>query len=154
MNRNPEFKITAEADIPRAMEWANNLIRRGLKGGPVMLRTGRESRSIEQNNRLWPSLNDVARQIDWPRGTGLMRSKDDWKVIFMSAFNNEVNVIQGMNGELINLSLSTSSLPKRDFADLITFIQIKGDEWGVKWSDPALKLFDEYVEARRAAHAV
>jgi phage-related protein len=79
-----------------------------------------------------------------------MREPGEWKMIFMSAYRQETNVVAGINGELINLSLSTSELTKQEFSELLEFIQAQGAEWGVQWSDPALKVFESYREAQAA----
>lgn len=151
MSRAPEFKFADTGQWQNLQQWLRGQLRDKLPGGAVYVRLGRENRRQIQNDKLWPTLRDISRQCDWPRGTGRMWSEEDWKVIFLSALSREVKVVPGLSGEFVSIGLSSSTLPVSEFADLITFIQIKGDEWAVKWSDPALKLFDEYREAQEAS---
>ena len=69
----------------------------------------------------------------------------------MSAYKGETNVVPGINGEVVNLGLSTSGLNKAEFSELIEYIYALGAGWGIKWSDPALSIFDEYREAKSDA---
>ena len=108
-----------------------------------------ETRTQEQNRLMWPILTDVSNQVEWPTGSKILRSPEDWKTIFMSALNtDQTNLVLGLNSEVINLNLKTSNLSKARFSELIEFIYAEGTERGTRWTDPAINAYEEITEAR------
>lgn len=96
-----------------------------------------DTRTAEQNAKLWPMLNDIAKQIPWH---GLTLSADDWKLIMLDALSKEMRIVPNVNGDgFINLGRSSSRLSKAEFSDLIELIYAFGAGRGVVWSDPAEK---------------
>ena len=150
MKHQLAFNFTDAWQWPDLQLWLKHYLGNAINGGPMEVRLSRPNRTNAQNRRLWPVLRDIAKQIPWPRTTQIMREPEEWKMIFMSAYRQETNVVAGINGEFINLSLSTSELTKQEFSELLEFIQAQGAEWGVQWSDPALKVFESYREAQAA----
>lgn len=148
MKRDLAFKFTSAADWTNLIKWLRHYLTIGLqRRGELEISIAPPSRNKEQNRRLWPTLRDIAQQIDWPRGTGQILKEEDWKLIFVSAWRQETNFVPGLNGEFLNLSLSSSELSKTEFSELLALIEAQGSEWGVRWSDPALKVFETYREA-------
>ena len=101
---------------------------------------GPETRSQEQNRKLWPMLTDMAEQGSL---NGVRYSKEDWKVFFVSGLKKEVPVV-GLNGEPVNLSMKTSTMTRKEFSNLIEYIYSEGTQMGVIFSDPALATYEEY----------
>lgn len=97
-------------------------------------------RTTEQNSRLWAMLTDVARQVEWPAGSKMKLSADDWKLIFMAALNQEMRLVPNisMTG-YVNLGSSSSKLTKAEFGDLMTLIEEFGARHEVQFRDPADK---------------
>lgn len=154
MSKTPEFKFADTKQWPNLQQWLKRQLQDKLPGGPVYVRLGRENRTALQNAKMWPALRDISQQVN-VRGEPLKEhdqplTETEWKQVFMVDVRDEVKFVQTPGGNLLNLNLSTRELNKSEFADLITYIQIKGDEWGVQWSDPSLALFDEYREAQEA----
>ena len=93
-------------------------------------------RTIEQNKKMWPLLEEVAAQTTL---NGIQYDAEDWKLIFMSALSRsmklEMKIIRGIYGEPINLGRSTSKLEKEHFSDLIELILCFGAENGVVFKD-------------------
>ena len=141
-------KITSLEQGQSLIQWIRDNVKKGLQGGPVLVTLGRESRTKEQNRKMWPLLTDLSKQHEW---FNQLREPEEWKVLVMSAYKGETNVVPGINGEVVNLGLSTSGLNKAEFSELIEFIYALGSGWGIKWSDPALAIFDEYREAKSNA---
>ena len=54
------------------------------------------------------------------------------------------NMVIGINGEVVNLNYSTSELNRDQFSEFIELIYSQGTEWGIVWSDPALKAYEEW----------
>lgn len=95
-------------------------------------------RSVPQNSRLWALLTDVARQAEWPVGSGIKRSTEAWKDIFTAALlsaQNNLDVVPGINGGFVLLGMHTSSMDKAEFGDLMTLIEAWGAEHGIVFSD-------------------
>lgn len=138
-------EIRDEQDIRFALAWAEQFIRKGLKGGPVLLSLGRPRRSLDQNAKLWPMLTDVSRQcklvVD---GEPVKASPEDWKDVFTAALRRHQRVAKGIDGGLVFLGMRTSRMSKREFSDLIELIYAYGAEHGVEWSEPAQRTFSEH----------
>jgi hypothetical protein len=90
-------------------------------------------RNLDQNARMWAMLADVSEQVDW---YGSKLAPEDWKHIFSSSLR-KLEVVPNLDGTgFVALGLSTSSMSKREMADLITLMAAFGDERGVVWSEP------------------
>jgi hypothetical protein len=137
----PTKTISKPEDIQPALQWAFSLISKGLVAGAVVISLGRESRSIDQNSRLWATLKDVSDQVNW---YGQMLSPDDWKHVFSAALEKQ-KLVPGIDGGFVMCGISTSKMSKQKFSDLLEIINAFGAEQGVKWSDPALEAFAEYI---------
>ncbi|MBD8906853.1 recombination protein NinB [Methylorubrum zatmanii] len=120
----------------RAIRWI-------LKAPEGMLVEFREdTRSLDQNAKLWPMLDDVARQVEW---YGQRLTSDEWKDVFTASLRKS-RVVPGLDaGTFVVLGLHTSKLKKAEFSDLIELIYAFGAERDVVWSEPAPR------DERRAA---
>jgi hypothetical protein len=117
------------------------MITKGLEAGAVVLTLGRDGRSIDQNSRLWATLKDVSDQVNW---YGQMLSPEDWKHVFSAALEKQ-KLVPGIDGGFVMCGISTSKMSKQKFSDLLEIINAFGAEQGVKWSDPSLEAFAEYM---------
>jgi hypothetical protein len=133
-------------DMPRLWSWLSHWLSKGLEGGkPVSVTLKHESRSDRQNKQLWACLGDFAKQADYPSGSGLMRTAEQWKIIFISAYKYDpCNILIGLNNELVNIGYSSKALPKEQFSELIEFIFAEGASRGVKFGDPAMAVYEEW----------
>ena len=128
------------------LKWIQDNLFNGLRGGPVRVVLGRDDdRTKEQNDKLWPMCRDVSKQVDW---YGEKRGEEDWKNMFSAAWKQQ-DVVPGINGGFVVLPVSTKKIKKPDFSDLIEIIYAFGAEHSVMWSDPALKVFEDYREAEQ-----
>lgn len=93
-------------------------------------------RSIEQNDRMWAMLTDIATQktLSERRWTA-----DQWKVVFLTALGRETQFIPDLEGKFIPYGQSSSALSKHEMSNLIDFMLAWGAENGVIWSDPSQK---------------
>lgn len=145
MSRELTYQIATLRDLGGVIQMAARMAGRGLEAGPVelVLRRPKNQRSLDQNRRLWAVLSDVSRQVEW---YGRHLSKEAWKDIFSAALERQ-DVVPGLEGGFVMIGGRTSKMTKQRFADLLTLIDAFGAEHGVQWSDPALRVFDEYREA-------
>lgn len=151
IRREIEYTVTDANQLPFAIRWAQQKTLEALRGGTVVFRLGRESRTISQNKKLWPMLTDLSKQINWQ---GKRLTPDQWKDLVTGSFAGQ-EPMQGLNGGLVFIGKgrSTSNMRKDEFADLIEFIYSTGAELGVKWSEPALACYETYREANNMMEA-
>ena len=135
--------IKGQTEIPNACNWLSHWLAKGLEGGkPVTVKLSYETRTEAQNRHLWPLLRCFVDQKEY---SGRKFDEKGWKLIMLSAYKSEpTGVIIGINGEVVNTNLSSSDLNKHEFSELIELIYAQGSEWGIQWSDPALKTYEEW----------
>lgn len=89
-------------------------------------------RTVDQNSKLWAVLTDISRQVEW---YGQKLTPDDWKTIFTASLRKS-RVIPGLDaGTLVPLGMSTSSMSKTEFSDLIELIHAFAAQQGAVLSD-------------------
>ena len=94
-------------------------------------------RTLDQNSKLWPMLNDISKQVDWLLNGKACKLKDwQWKDIFTAALNQETNIAPGINGGFVMLGTRTSKMRKKVFCDLIELMYAFGADKSVAWTDP------------------
>lgn len=146
----PEIQITITPDNLRAaMREVWTLVCRGLRAGEVVVTLGRKKRSNDQNAKLWPMLTDISRQVDW---FGRKHSPGQWKDIITGSFES-CEFVPGIDGQMIMLGGRTSKYSKARFSELIEYIYAFGADKQVRWSEPALKAFEQYRGANEAVKA-
>lgn len=96
-----------------------------------------ETRSLDQNARMWAALTDLSKQVDWPVDGRLQKlSREDWKDILTAGLVQHQRVASGTSGGFVILGQHTRRMSKRRMGDLITLIDAFGAEHGVQWTDP------------------
>lgn len=89
------------------------------------------TRTIEQNSKLWPMLDDISKQVEWYKN---WLSREEWKDFF-SAIILKQKVVPNMEGTgFIAVGGRTSKMSKKEFIELIDLIYYFGTEHGVVWS--------------------
>lgn len=95
-----------------------------------------ETRSIQQNARLWAMLTAVSQQKEW---YGQRLSPEDWKNLFTAALKKS-RAVPGIDGGVVFLGQSTSKMTKSEMAELQTMIEAfaveNGIDLGDEWVDP------------------
>jgi hypothetical protein len=91
-------------------------------------------RNLDQNALLWVLLSAFAEQLEWPvNGRMVKLTADDWKDLLTAAYRRETQrVAMGIDGGMVMLGMRTSKLNKREFAELIEFIQSVAVDRGVE----------------------
>ena len=137
-----QFEIKDAENLTVIMNRAWQAVQKGLPAGPVVLSLGRKKRSLNQNQKLWPMLADVSRQVSW---YGETLQPEDWKHVFTAALRKQ-KAVPGIDGGFVVLGQSTSQMNKQQFSELIEVIYAFGAEQNVTWSEPALKCYESYRE--------
>jgi len=134
--------IRGATEIPRACEWVSQWLAKGLEAGkPIIIKLAYESRTQAQNRLMWPLLDCFAKQHEY---SGRMWNDKAWKMILLSGYLNDPSgIIIGLHGEVINTNLHSSDLSKAKFSEFIESIYAQGCEWGIEWSEPAIKSYNE-----------
>ena len=107
--------------------WAECIKPMLVGGHRLVLEVKPETRSSEQNRRLWAMLTDVASQVDW---YGQKLSPEDWKHIFTASLK-KTRAVPGIDGGIVVLGQSTSRMTKAEMCDLQTLIEAFAAERGV-----------------------
>jgi hypothetical protein len=90
------------------------------------------ARTLSQNDRLWALLAEVSQQVNW---YGKKLTPEDWKHVFTASLR-KLDVVPNLDGTgFVALGMSTSSMSKREFSDLMELIASFGAERGVKFSE-------------------
>jgi hypothetical protein len=110
-------------------ERAKKLIDQAPEGALVNIRP--ETRSNEQNSKMWAMLSDIARAK--PQGREL--TTDKWKALFMDAIGIPADWEPGINGGVVNVGYRSSRLTREQMSDMIEQMYAYGAENGVVWSD-------------------
>lgn len=94
-----------------------------------------ETRTLDQNSKLWPMLQDISRQVDW---YGQKLTDEEWKDVFTAALKKQ-KVVPGLDGGFVVCGQRTSTMPKREFCELIELMYAFGAERSVVWSEPVAR---------------
>lgn len=82
-----------------------------------------DGRTLDQNAKFHAMCEDVARQAMW---AGKKRTKDQWKVLFVSAHavatGRGAEVVEGLEGEFVNIRESTAAMSKARLSSLIEYV--------------------------------
>jgi hypothetical protein len=98
----------------------------------MMVQEEADRRTVEQNNKMWAMLTEFSEQVEH---YGHHWSPEDWKSILMHAFGKEMRLLPGLDGSLVPVGLSSSTLSKRNMIKFIEFIYAEGTQRGVKFAD-------------------
>ncbi len=127
--------VKGDADKARAAHWCE------IAPPGTRIEFKKAKRSVEQNDRMWAMLTDVASQLVWHDEK---LTPADWKLVFLDALrrarNEESRTVQGIDGNsFVSLGKSSSDLTKEEMSDLMEIIAMFGAAHKVVFSDPAEK---------------
>ena len=133
-------------EIRFAMKWAEGMLRDWLSTHAEALLTITEPRrTLDQNAKMWPMLEDVAQQVEWPvDGVVQKLAREDWKHILSAGLKKHQRIAAGVDGGFVILGQRTSKLSKSEFSDLIEIIYEFGSRHAVVWSEPAKQTYAKY----------
>lgn len=95
-----------------------------IAGHRLVLEVKPETRSQEQNKRLWAMLGDISRQVVW---YGQRLSPEEWKDVFTSAMKR-TKVVPGLDGGFVVCGQSTSKMTKAEMAEMQELMAAFGAE--------------------------
>lgn len=106
--------ITSAADRQRALSW--------VQQAPIntVIEFRESKRTIRQNDKMWATLSDVAAKAKYH---GRKLSPDDWKLVFMSGLEREMDIVPTLDGSgFVNLNGRSSKLTREEMSNLIEII--------------------------------
>ena len=88
--------IDGLVSIKPVLDWAYQLITKGLAGGSVeiAIRRHEEGRSSTQNAKQWAMYTDIANQLEWH---GVKMEKEDWKILLSNEWKPQ-SIIPAISG--------------------------------------------------------
>lgn len=91
------------------------------------------TRSLDQNAKLWPMLEDIRDQVPDMQAYGV----DDIKMRFLHALGAEMRFLPELEGQgMFPIGLRSSTLTVAQFSGLVELIYAFGAKHGVVWSEP------------------
>lgn len=100
-----------------------------VAGDKFTLKIEPETRSVEQNSRMWSMLADLAAQIDW---YGQKLSSEDWKHVLTACLKGQ-KTVPGIESGFVVLGYSTSKMSVKEMTDLMDLIEAFGAQQNVKF---------------------
>jgi hypothetical protein len=101
-----------------------------MAGHRMVVEVKPETRSLEQNARLWAMLTDISNQVDW---YGQRLTKEEWKDVFSAAMKR-TKVVPGLDGGFVVCGQSTSKMTRAEMSDMQQLMEAFGAERGVRFS--------------------
>ena len=102
-----------------------------MAGRRVVVTIAPETRSTDQNRKLWACLTDIAEQVDW---YGQKLSAEDWKHV-LTASQKKQRAVQGIDDGFVVLGQSTSKMTVQEMSELLELAMSFGAQQGIKFKD-------------------
>jgi hypothetical protein len=96
-------------------------------GKRLVLTLTEETRSTEQNAKMWVTLGEIANQVDW---YGQKLTAEEWKWV-LSASLKKQRAVQGIDGGFVVLGQSTSKMTIAEMSEMIELAIAFGAQQGV-----------------------
>lgn len=107
-----------------------------------------EDRTMEQNDKMWPMLEDIANQVIW---YGKTYDEEQWKDIITGSFLNAEFVPNTENTGFVAIGQRTSRMAKKVFSALIEYMYSFGASQNVKWSEKSEEVYQEFKQEEETA---
>jgi hypothetical protein len=139
--KREQFFIRGNDTLNAIMTNVYNAVKRRLDAGTVVVTLSDETRTIEQNSKLWTMLKDMSEQIVY---CGKKRTSEAWKDILTVAWKDEVELVMSLDStKVIAVGLSTSNMTKKEFSEFIEVIYVTGVDYSVNWSEKSIDIYNE-----------
>ncbi len=96
----------------------------------VVIRPYKSKRSLDQNNKMWAMLNDIAAQVIW---YGEKLTTIEWKDVITAGVKKQ-KVVPGIDGGFVIVGARTSKMSIKEMTEVIEVAGLFGDQQQVKWS--------------------
>lgn len=175
MARRPqEFIIHDTETVRPIMHRVWQMVNKGLQAGTVVVTLQRINKTREQEKKYHAMIRDISQQVSFDyaanEDTGFVTrlfgrdrkkhySVSVWKALLVEQFAREKEAmgeplthpgetVQSLDGtRVITVRPSTRDFRVKEAAQFIEYLYMQGTEMDVKWSEKALKVYEEYREA-------
>ena len=106
-----------------------------MAGRRMVVEVRAETRSLEQNARLWAMLTDISKQVEW---YGHQLTPDEWKDVF-SASLKRTKVVPGLDGGFVVCGQSTSKMTIAEMCEMQELMEAFGAQKGVRFTCPEVE---------------
>ena len=106
-----------------------------MAGRRMVVEVRAETRSLEQNARLWAMLADISKQVEW---YGHRLTPDEWKDVF-SASLKRTKVVPGLDGGFVVCGQSTSKMTIAEMCEMQDLMEAFGAQKGVRFTCPEVE---------------
>jgi hypothetical protein len=156
VSKDLTYVIEGLGDLRMKMTTAYHMVAKALQAGPVEVVLRRPGRELNQNAKFHAMIGDIHYQAF--RGY----SMDGVKAVLVNQFAIEMEeqgtplahpgerVWDWKTKEPVYVRPTTTKFRKTEAAAFVEFLYATGVELGVQWSEPALKAYDDYREAKAA----
>lgn len=101
-----------------------------MAGHRMVVEVKPETRSLEQNARLWAMLAEISEQVEW---YGNKLTPEEWKDVFSAAMKRS-KVVPGLDGGFVVCGQSTSKMTRGEMSEMQSLMEAFGAEKGVRFS--------------------
>ncbi len=149
-----EFVIRDRASMRSIMVLVWNLVVDLIEGGALVVTVARESKSRKMERKYHAMINDIAKSV---LIFGKHYPADHWKALLVDQYEQELvaqgeqlshpgQVISSMDGKrFITLRASTVKFRVSEGASFIEYLYAEGTNMGAVWSEPSLRIYEEYA---------
>jgi hypothetical protein len=99
-------------------------------GKKLVLSLTEETRSAEQNAKMWATLAEIANQVNW---YGQKLTAEEWKWV-LSASLKKQRAVQGIDGGFVVLGQSTSKMTIAEMSEMIELAVAFGVQQGISFN--------------------
>lgn len=97
----------------------------------IRVKPYRDTRSNEQNRKMWAMLTDLSKQVEW---CGQWLTPEEWKDLLTASLTGQ-KAVPGIEGGMVMLGRRTSRMTIEQMTELIEYMHWFGAEHDVEWSE-------------------
>lgn len=141
MGERVTYSVTNK-NAGRTIPEVTAMINKGLFKGPVEVVLQRPGKTPDQHRKVFPMIRDIQTQVDY---LGL-KTEQDWRQFFCGIVLKQ-RPVATPDGGIVMIGASIKDCDKADTSTLIEYLYWFGTDKGVRWSDEALAIYEQYKEA-------
>lgn len=162
-----ELELKSVEDARAKWRLIGDIVKEGLEGGKLLVIFQRPRRNNLTNSKMHAMISDIHQQavITIPGKRVVMSGYlfDECKALLCVWFQNEMilagtplsrpgkRIIDPFTGECITIRPSTREFSQSEACAFIEFLYATGTDAGVKWTEPAMQVYEEYARREVAA---
>jgi len=154
----PTLKIIDESEIDPALKKAGDILNNNKQSLPLEITIQNISKSRDMEKKYHAMIGDIAKTVKLPSGTF---TPESWKTMLVFDYEKELlsmgiklrkpgYYVLSLDGQdRIYNRASTKDYSTAEAADFIEFLMKTGTEYGAKFTDRSIKIYESYREAQQ-----